>query len=377
MSRPFSGEEAAGAAPPEVKQLPDGTCLSVEVLPEDWREALNLLVALMRRPRIEDAAVREYRTSEGYSLPLSNPGADTFRPKVELERILAAHPLAPVEPGRPVTPSGVRTLALRALSADQVVFGIGGAVSRADVEVALTQLTDDWKPSANAEYRADIPLSAAPAKPAKLIDSSGLSGWLAIGRVLGRVPESDQAPLAVMAEILDTRLNITTRETRGLTNRDMFMLPDSVSGAGLASVRTGARPESVAPLIKLSLEEVARLQRSEDPITSEELDRAKGTLLLGRWQAMLDGAPQSSSTYALEAVRRGSTDWLQKWPTVVEAVTEQAVRTAAQKYLPVTQMTLALVGPLETIRRARHPRWPVALDDVVSSPASVVGGTSR
>src|SRR5262249_11966773 len=153
----------------------------------------------------------------------------------------------------------------------------------------------------------------------KLIEAAGISGWFAMGRMIGPVPDGDQAALAVMAELLDTRLNISTREMRGLTNRDTFMLPETISGAGLASMGTGARPEAIAPLIKLSREEVGRLPRAEDPITPEELDRVKGTLVLGRWQASLDGAPQAASTYAFETMRRGTTDPLRKWPDMVQA----------------------------------------------------------
>lgn len=378
MARPFSGEEAAGAAPPEMKQLPDGTSLSLEVLPQDWRAALDLLAALVHQPGIDDAEVRAYRAGDGYSLPLSNPAANSFRPKVDLERSLGGYPLAPPDPGRTLTPAAVRAFASRSLGADQVVFGIGGNVQRADVEAALNDVTKDWRPAPSAPKLASIPHGPAASKPTQLIDAPGISGWVAIGRVLDPVPDADQAALAVMAELLDTRLNITTREIRGLTNRDMFVLPETISGAGLASVRTGARPESIAPLIKLSLEEVARLPRPDDAITDEELERTKGTLVLGRWQVALDGAPQAASTYALEAMRRGGTDWILKWPAAVQAVTVQQVRRVAQKYLPAAQMTTVVVGPIDTIRRARHPRWPVVLDDLASgSRPGSSGGASR
>ena len=377
MARPFSGEEAAGAAPPEVKQLPDGMSLSLEVLPQDWRGALDLLSAIVHNPAIDDAQIRAYRAGEGYSMPLSNPGASAFRPKIELERMLGGYPMAPPEPGRTVTPAAVRALASRVLGADQIVFGIGGNVPRVDAESALNAVTKEWRPVAEPPTLAAERPADGGAKPMKLIDVPGRSAWVAIGRIIGPVPDADQAPLAVMAELLDTRLNINTRERRGLTNRDMFVLPETVSGAGLVSVRTGGRPESIAPLIKLSLEEIARLPRASDAITDEELDRAKGTLVLGRWQAALDGAPQAASTYALETMRRGSVESIVKWPAAVQAVTAQQIRDVAQKYLPLTQLTTVVVGPIETVRHARHPRWPAALDDLISASRSGSRGSAQ
>ena len=66
-------------------------------------------------------------------------------------------------------------------------------------------------------------------------------------------------------------------------------------------------------------------------------------------------------------MRRGGTDWIVKWPAAVQAVTVAQVRDVARRYLPATQLTTVVVGPIDTIRRARHPRWPAALDEVVST----------
>ena len=97
MNGPFSGEEAAGAAPPKITQLPDGTSLSLEVLPDDWRGAVTLLGDLVRRPGVADAEVAAYRTGAGYSLPVSNSGANGW-PKVELNAC-AGYPVAPPDAG--------------------------------------------------------------------------------------------------------------------------------------------------------------------------------------------------------------------------------------------------------------------------------------
>ena len=53
----------------------------------------------------------------------------------------------------------------------------------------------------------------------KTVDAASLEGWIAIGRYVEPVPADQQAALAVMADVLGTRLNIAAREIRGLANR--------------------------------------------------------------------------------------------------------------------------------------------------------------
>ena len=51
------------------------------------------------------------------------------------------------------------------------------------------------------------------------------------------------------------------------------------------------------------------------------------------------------------------------------------VRAAALKYLPANQLSTVVVGPLEAIRKAPHPRWPASLDEVLGNAAA--GGPSK
>ena len=52
------------------------------------------------------------------------------------------------------------------------------------------------------------------------------------------------------------------------------------------------------------------------------------------------------------------------WPDAVRAVTAADVKRVAQEYLDPADFTTVVAGPLAEIRAARHPRWPVALDDL-------------
>jgi predicted Zn-dependent peptidase len=187
---------------------------------------------------------------------------------------------------------------------------------------------------------------------------------IALGHVMAPMEPEDEAALAVMAEVVNIRLNIATREMRGLTNRAMLELPRATDGAGVLYVRSSGRWESVAPLIRYSAEEIARIRDTGGAPTTEELAQSKGGLTLARWEEALDGVRATAATYAAETVRRGSLDHLMAWPSAVRAVSAEDVTAVARKYLNPGIMTAVVLGRIDDIREARHPRWPAALDEV-------------
>ena len=342
----------------------DAAHVSLGVLPEDWREGLELLVELIRNPDLDAAAVRAYRAGPGYSMPMAGIDGDGYRPKVELERRLHGYPLAPPDRGTTVSLAAVTALAGRSLAADRVVFGIGGAVSRDEVEQVVESATRGWAPGGEQTPVTDVTPPGESSGRFHAVDVPSLEGWIAIGRAVGAVPESDGAALAVLRFILAERLNIAAREMRGLANRDDFEIPVTASGAGLLLVRTGGRPEAVAPLVRYSLDELERIHDPDEPVTEAEVTRAQGWLLGAVWQRSLELATSASETFAVEHVRRGGTDRLLGWPEAVLAVTTSDVKAVAQEYLDPAAFVTVVAGPMERIRAARHPRWPVALDEL-------------
>ena len=349
----------------------DATTISLDVLPEDWQEGLELLVELVRSPDLDAAAIGEYQAGAGYSMPMAGIGGAGFRPKVELERRIGGYPLAPPDPGTRVSPAAVAALASRSLGADRVVFGVGGAVSRDEVQAVLEDATRGWAPAGGPAPEPSVIEPAELQSRFHAVDVPSLEGWIAIGRAVGAVAESDRAALAVLRFILAERLNIAAREIRGLANRDTFEIPVTASGTGLLVVRTGGRPEAVAPLVRYSFDEVERLYDPDEPVAEAEVVRAKGWLVGAAWRPSLEFATAASETLSTEHARRGSTDHLMGWPGAVEAVTAEDVKTVAQAYLDPATFVTVVAGPVQRIRAARHPRWPVALGDL---EAELAGG---
>jgi predicted Zn-dependent peptidase len=370
-NRPLSLRLAELGTSLTAEETLDVTRISLDVLPEDWREGLALLVELLRDPDLDASTVRQYQAGSGYSMPMAGIGGDGFRPKVELEHRVAGYPLAPPDPGTTVSLGAIRALAARTLRADRVVLGVGGAAPRDAVEEAIESGTLGWTVGSDP---LPTPATIEPREnPGRFhaVDAPSLEGWIAIGNAVGFVPRSDRATLAVLRFILAERLNIAAREMRGLANRDDFEIPVTGSGTGLMTVRTGGRPEAVAPLVRFSLDEIQRIYDDGEPVTDIEVDRAQGWLVNAAWQPSLGLATSASGTYAVEHVRQGNTDQLMGWPRGVRAVTASDVKAMARQYLDPATMVTVVVGPLARIREARHPRWPVALDEL---EASLSGG---
>lgn len=348
----------------QVDQDVDLTRISVQVLSEHWQPALAAVAAALREPRFEDAAIARYRTGPGFARQSRGLGGPAFRPAVELARITGGYPIAPPDPGTSINRAGVTALAARSLGAGGVVFGIGGSVERAVVQRMLGGVTGGW-PSGSPAAAATAP---APARPSDRrfneFDEPGFTTWIAIGHAMPRVAPEHEAALAVLTEILNMRLNIAIREIRGLANQAVLHVTATSSHPGLLHVRTGGRAESVAPLVKFAAEELSRSRGQAGLATADELEQAKGGLVLSQWQRALDGAAAASATYAAETVRRGSLERLLDWPDRVRAVTAEDVRAVAARYIQPEQMRTVIVGQLEAVRNARHPRWPVTLAEV-------------
>lgn len=345
-----------------VTQDRDLTLLSVQVLAEDWRPALTALLRTLRDPGLTSAAIGASRTGGGAS------GSGTSQAITELTRLVARYPLAPLEPGTAVQPGAVRRLGERTLQPASVVFGIAGGVARPDAAAAFLELTNGWVARSDVAAPTPRPPTLAVSRPLPdpliSIDVPIPQALIALGHVIAPIEPEDEAAMAVMAEVVNIRLNIATREMRGLTNRAMLVLPSATDGAGVLYVRSSGRWESVGPLIRYMMEDVVRIREAPGAPSAEELAQAKGGLTLARWEDALDGVRATAATYASETVRRGSLDHLMAWPAAVRAVTAAEVTDAARRYIDPGATTAVVMGQIEKVRVARHPRWPVALDEV-------------
>ena len=180
------------------------------------------------------------------------------------------------------------------------------------------------------------------------------------------IAPADEAAVAVMTDVLNIRLDDRdSRDPRPGERHATAGAGDDSSRrpAARAIGRTSGIDRADHPLFAAGAGADSRAGRGAD---AEELEQVKGGHVLGKWQGSLDGALDASATYANETARFGSLDHLLKWPAAVRAVTAQAVSAAAQKYIHPETMGTVVIGQIDEVRKARHPRWPVALDEVMT-----------
>ena len=134
-----------------------------------------------------------------------------------------------------------------------------------------------------------------------------------------------------MAQILNIRLNIVIREIRGLANQAALQVPATTRTPGLLHVRSGARSESIAPIVSYRKGRALADSRTGWNADSRRARTSRGGLVLSQWQRSLDGARAASATFAVETVQNGSLDRLHRWPESVRAVTGEQVQSAAAK----------------------------------------------
>jgi hypothetical protein len=334
----------------------------VEVPARHWGMALEEVLAGLREPHP--------LAPDGPERPPEPTGSGMGRAVAELARAHA--PGGSPEAAAPTaSPPGTGTLA-----PGGVVLGIGGGVERREVESALETLTEGWAgsppgpPTPTVQLRADEPVPDP--ERLHLVDHPGFMSWLALGHPMEPVAAGDEAAVAVMEEVLNIRLNIATRERRGLTNRALLVLPDVHGGGGLLHIRSSGRFEAVGPILRYSWEELIRIREESGAPTTEEMSQVRGGLVFGRWQGALDGPRAAAAAYAIELARHESLDRLLTWPEAVLGVEPADVTAVAEMYLRPERLTAVVVGPIGEVREARHPQWTFSLDDV----AELLGGAT-
>ncbi len=345
------------------------TEITLNVPTGDAAAALRLLADVLRTPRLPDPAslapgatpgtgANRSATAAGESGPVLYEGSldatvDAFR-----DHLFAGHPYRYQPTAADFAALDRRTVAeLSAayLSPGNVTLAIAGDFAAADMSAALGAAFGSWPARPAPEPTTFAPVATEVPRRLYLHDVDKLQAWIVLGHELPRVPEEDQAALAIMNYILggghfDTRLFRVTRDRRGLTNDDSGFLEPSLHGPGAYTFRTYGRPAVVRLLIELTLREIERIR--DGLVPEEELFVAQGALVDGTFAAAFADGNATARTLAREWLRHGDHARSAAYPDRVRAVTREHVRTAARKYLHPERMNIVVIGPLDAIRAA-------------------------
>lgn len=229
------------------------------------------------------------------------------------------------------------------------VVTVIGRVKTSEVASGLEKLLGGWK---TPEPKFSLPPEPQPAqRRIILIDRPGATQTqLALGNLLFPRGNTDYDPTQVLQRILGTGEN--SRLSRLGSSGQVLSVAGVMGTArftGYWQVRAAMRVEATASALSSILEELRRL--CEEPVPSQELEEAKSAVI-GRFALTLE-QPSELINYSYSRFRYGfSTDYWERSPARISAVTAGEVQAVAQKHYRPERAHIVAVGDGSKIRGA-------------------------
>lgn len=330
----------------------DETVIGGDVLAEFAPDLVKLLAEIARTPALPESEMERIRADLQRQLDVSMSQAQAQAQEAFLEEIYGDHPYGDIYPTSEQLASygikDIRAFHEREFGAERTHVYVAGVFDAGAVREAIKQSFGDWK--AGNEVLVNVP-EANPVRGVVLVDRNDApQSTIILGLPVVDPSHADYVPLQVMNTLLggsfSSRITANIREDKGYTYSPRSVLRDNFRVAvwnESADVTTAHTADSIREI----LAEIQRLQKEPPP--QDELDGIKNYL---------------SGVFVLQNSNRGSIigqlrninlhdlpdDYLETFVQRVNAVKPADVSAMARKYLPPDDMTLVVVGDLETVR---------------------------
>lgn len=335
----------------------DGFSGRMKTLTRNRDEAFDLLRLAVTAPRFDAKAVERIRAQilTGLAAGANNPNRiaqETFR-----EAVFGDHPYSRPVTGTPesvgaITETDLRTFVARRLARGELIVGVVGDVTAAELGVLLDTTFGDLPERAEA---FTIP-QAEPGGAGEVIvvereipQSRVVFGQRGVAR-----DDPDYYAALVLNHVLGgssftSRLYDEVREKRGLAYSVFsYLLP--LENAALWMGGAGTENSAVAQSIDLIRGQWATAQ--EFAISQEELDRAKANLI-GSFGLRFDNTGAIAGTLVAVQFRDLGIDFLNRRNDLIEAVQLEDVRRVAERILDPAALTVVVVGKPEGLAATR------------------------
>jgi zinc protease len=240
------------------------------------------------------------------------------------------------------------------------VLAIAGDIDAGRAAAKINEWLAAWKRTGASET---LPPPPAPAPRAlHLVDRPGSVqttlwfGGLAVDRV-----HADYLPLMVAQSVLGegeaARLFVRLREERGLTygaTSSLFAFKHAGHWRALGDMQA----ERSAEALDAFLAEFDRMIK--EPVPETELEERKRSLVAGFARA-LEELPQVLNLLLMRRAYGLSTDYWDKYPEKIMAVTNQDVQRAAAKYLDPARLQIVAVGDAKMLAPILSKHGPVQM----------------
>ncbi len=351
----------------------DRTIVAGEFASRDLEVGLNLLADMVLNPAFKDEEfAREQRLSIAESISrLDDPEA--VADEAFAGWLYGNHPY-----GRPA--AGSKSTLQAIARADVVSFfetryAPNNAVLAIVGDVGATQAAQRadkyfaaWKRKPVPEVR--LP-EVAPAHGRRILlvdKQDATQSQIRFGNIAIRRNDPEYFPLVVSNAVLGggftSWLVEEVRVKRGLT----YFIRSSVvphKSSGSLMVTTFSKNPTVAETIQVALEQMKRLR--EGAIPPEDLDKAR-SFLAGMFPVRIE-SPDALAAQILDVDFYGlEADYINQYQKRVHAVGIDAVKRAAERFIPLDDLAIIVVGPAAALREPLSKLGPVTVRPLDAAP---------
>jgi zinc protease len=333
----------------------DATLLGITVVERHAARAMELLAAIVARPRLdghEFDRVRELRVNRLVQLREMPPA---IAERAFLNLLYRDHPYGHLPIGteaslRQMTVADVRQMHSRIYQPSQTsVIAVGNASHD-----RLAELVDDafgsWKAAEpRASREVDGRATRTPSPPANRISvvhrAAAAQSELRIGHVSVPRASPDYYALLVLNAILGgqfvSRINLNLREHKGYTYgaRTSF---DFRRGPGPFVLQASVQSDVTADAVRESLAELAAI-RGERPVTRHELELGRAGLTRG-YPRNFETADQIGRAAAQLALYDLPDDYFTTFVSRILSLTESEITDAARRHIDPSRLAAVIVG---------------------------------
>jgi len=329
------------------------TQFSGHSLVEDVDLVLDILVQALREPLFPAAQIERVRGQIQTGLEIRADDTRRMANLAFMETLYKDHPYGRSIHGYlpsidSISPDDLAKFHDRNYGPQGMIIAVVGAIKS---EIALTKIVDilgDW----GNPQQLPLPLVPDMLRPvAELIKEIPMQEKTQADLVLGlpgpRRSASDYLHVSMMNTVLGVfgmmgRIGQNLREKQGLA---YYASSNLAGGLGPApwSANAGTGPDNVGRAIAGIKQEMARMQ--DEVVPSNELSDCKkyriGSLPVG----LETNAALADTIIDMELYDLGL-DFLQRFPDLIRNISAEQVQAAAQKYLSLENLVIAVAGPL-------------------------------
>lgn len=325
---------------------------SGKALTEDLELTLSLLNEALRYPTFPSEHVERLRAQLLTHLAIRAQDTAEMASLLFDQLVYDQHPYSRPEEGHPETIQAIRREHLVAFHQQHygprgmVIAIAGGTEPQAAIE-ATRRIFENWQNPDQPEAYQLPPLQPLDSvKREKTILPEKSQADLLIGAAGPERTSPDFLAASIGNHILGQfgmmgRIGKSVREKAGLA----YYAASGLSGGpgpGPWSISAGVDPQNVEKAIELILQEVARF--TTEPVSDEELTDVQANFI-GRLPLSLESnSGVAAALIRLERYQLGM-DYYQRYPALVRAVNAEQILEAAQKYLDVNRLAIAIAGP--------------------------------